>query len=538
MPGKIELPVIINLRESEEPVIEEPKLEDASITAAFRIQETSPIIEFIEEKGKKKAIYRVIQAGWSGNGFYYSKDVTPQLVPFIENRPMFFADHIEPAQKKDMVFGQKLKEAVAVAEKVWATDDGQVLAKLAPVGNPATSWIWEAAQAHPEIIGNSIDAYGKVKKGEAEGRKGMIVESFVGYDSTDFVYKPAAGGKFMSVTEAKQVSNDVNFVQIEGQTPDLSGKTTTTEGDVTGNIPYVYPDYDLETGTIYPYSDSATIESTLSEDDYSLKEAAKTLKDVIDSRQKRSLFWNIGYILIDFLADISMDRNMSDDEKKKKIDTALKDFVGQIREIDPITLFNESLIEGEDIKPIDKLKNKLEDNMEKNELLEALKSYTPAQILESNPDLYNAIVKASVEDKDVQAALGKLPTLEKDNKELLEKVETLSTEKKKAEDDLKESNDKLQKYVEAEEKAEWAGKVDEYIKESKIDNALVTETFKGQLMESKDEEKVKTLLDDRKGLKTEADPNFDNGKPTKTTEQEKEATIPSNEQLAIDIKSR
>ena len=121
---------------------------------------------------------------------------------------MFFADHIEPVQKKDMIFGQKLKESVAIAEKVWATDDGQVLAKLAPVGNPATNWIWEAAQKHPGVIGNSIDAYGKVKKGEAEGRKGNIVEKFVGYDSTDFVYKPSAGGKFMSVTEAQQVDPD------------------------------------------------------------------------------------------------------------------------------------------------------------------------------------------------------------------------------------------------------------------------------------------------------------------------------------------
>lgn len=480
--------------------------EEVSITAAFRIQETSPIVEFIEEEGKSKAIYRVIQAGWSGNGFYYGKDVTPQLVPFIEKKPMFFADHLEPFQKKNMIFGQKLTDAVAIAEKVWATDDGQVLAKLSSVGNPKTEWIWEAAKNHPEHIGNSIDAYGKVKKGEAEGRKGNIVENFVGYDSTDFVYRPAAGGKFVvSVTEAQQIANNINFQT--GDAIDESGTVTWSP---------------------------STLETT--EDHDSLKEAAKTLKDVIKRHQKRSLFWNIGYLLIDFIYAVSVDYNMSEDDKKKAVDIAVKDFIEQLKEIDPVTLFNESLIEGKDIKPIDKLKNKLEDSMDNKELIEALKTYTPAQLLESNPDLYNKIIAVSVDDKEVEEALKKVPVLEKDNKELLETTKTLTDAKEKAEKELKEAKDELQKYKDKEEKAEWSNKVDDLIKESEIDNALVTDTFKGQLIESKDEEKVKTLLDDRKGLKT--NPDFDNGKPPKNPQEgESKTKLPSNEELVRAIKA-
>lgn len=478
--------------------------EEVSITAAFRIQETSSIIKFIEEEGKSKAIYRVIQPGWSGNDFYYGKDVTPQLVPFIEKKPMFFADHLEPFQKKNMIFGQKLTDAVAIAEKVWATDDGQVLAKLTSVENPKTEWIWEAAKKHPEHIGNSIDAYGKVKKGEAEGRKGNIVENFVGYDSTDFVYRPSAGGKFMSVTEAHQVGNDLNL-----QTGDPVDLSTTS---IDWTPPFTSDNYN------------------------SLKEATKTLRDLIKRYQKRSLFWSIGNILIDFIYAVSVDYNMSEDDKKKSVDTAVKEFIGQLREIDPVTLFNESLIDGKDIKPIDKLKNKLEDSMDNKELIEALNSYTPAQLLESNPDLYNKIIAASVDDKEVEEALKKVPTLEKDNKELLETTKTLTTTKEKAEKELKEAQDELKKYKDKEEKAEWSGKVDNLIKESEIDNALVTDTFKGQLIESKDEEKVKTLLDDRKGLKT--NPDFDNGKPPENPQESKpETKLPSTEELVRAIKA-
>jgi hypothetical protein len=523
--------IVIHLRESEEePVVTTEVIPDpeASITAALRLQETSSIVKFIEENGKKKAIYRVIQAGWSGNGFYYSKDVTPQLVPFIESKPMFFADHIEPMKKKDMIFGHQLKDAVAVAEKVWATDDGQVLAKLAPVGNPSTQWIWEAAQAHPEFIGNSIDAYGKVTKGEAEGRKGNIVASFVGYDSTDFVYRPAAGGKFMSVTEAQQVTSFVDTISGDGTGVALPS-ITTSEGITTGGVTLPFD---------FGYTDSSFSPTySIGNDNYSLEEAARTLKDVMKRHQKKSLFWNIGYILTDFIYAVSVDRNMSDEEKSKAVTAAVKDFTESLKEIDPITLFNESLIEGETIKPLDKLKNKLEDNSMKNELIEALKAFTPAELLESAPDLYNKIVDASATDKEVAEALGKLPTLKKDNEELLEKVETLSTEKKTAEDALKEAQDKLKKYEEAEEKAAWSATVDELIKESKIDNALITDTFKGTLMESKDEERVKTLLDDRKGLKTEVKPDFDNPKPTEDNTQEQKAVIPSKEDLARAIKA-
>jgi len=174
------------------------------------------LAEGAEGESLKNGIYRIIQAGWSANGFYYSKEVTPQLVPFIESKPLLFANHIEPSVKKNLLFGHPLNDAVAKVEKAWADEEtGEIFAEVKPLSNPSTSWIYEASQIDSEHIGLSIDAYGQVKEGTVEGKKGKIVEKFVGYDSTDFVYRPAAGGKFVSVTEAVKQDLEEETTSLE-----------------------------------------------------------------------------------------------------------------------------------------------------------------------------------------------------------------------------------------------------------------------------------------------------------------------------------
>jgi cation transport regulator ChaB len=480
-----------------------PEMEESepeSVNQGLRISETLPIVRFMEEEGKQKAVYRVIKPGWSANGYYYSKEVTSQLVPLIQSKPMFFADHIEPYEKKHMIFGQKLTNGVAMAEEVWSDPEGQVLAKLSPLGNPSTQWIWEAAKLHPEHIGNSIDAYGKVKKGKAEGKEGHIVEKFTGYDSTDFVYRPAAGGKFIAITEAHQ----------------LNGTGSVTVSSEPTGAPHV-PIQEIET-EFNP-----------------LLEAAKTLKDLIKRHQKKSAFWNIGYMLTDFIYGVAVDRNMDDDEKSKAVESALKEFVDQLKEIDPVTLFNESLKNDTEVKPIDKLKSKLEENMDNKELIEALSKMTPAQLLEHSPDLYNKVIEASITDKEVQEAMKSLPSVKKERDELLSDKEEWETEKTDLEAKNKELSEKLKKYEDDEEKAKWGVEVDELIKESGINKPLITETFKNQLLDQDSKEKVQELLEDRKSLSK--DSKFDNPAPKPENEKEFKEVEVDDKKLVRDLKA-
>lgn len=51
-------------------------------------------------------------------------------------------------------------------------------------------------------IGVSIRAYGKAKQGEAEGRKGPLIEELTSSESVDFVTKPGAGGRVLELFES------------------------------------------------------------------------------------------------------------------------------------------------------------------------------------------------------------------------------------------------------------------------------------------------------------------------------------------------
>jgi len=441
------------------------------------ITTTGTFVRLVEKKTPdevSKGVYRVIQAGWSSNEFYYNKDVTPQLVPFIQSKPMFFADHIEPKDKKGMVFGQKLREAVAVAEEAWAdTQTGEVFVKLSPVGNPNTEWIYEASQKLPETIGLSIDAYGKIKVGEAEGKKGKIVEQFVGYDSTDFVYRPAAGGKFIALTEA--IMEDEEEINL--------------------------------------------IESRIS-----------SFKDYIDKKEKTSVFFNLGYWLMDFLYQVFVweKDEYTEEEKNKMFGDALDEFVSKLKGIDPANLFNADPIY------LKTLENKLKENKMEKELLEAVKSFTPEELKVAAPDLFKAIFEQSQKDVKVSEELAEAAKVKKERDDLLAEVAKVAKERDEATAAAKVANDELKVLKEKEQEATWKAEVDKLIEESKIQKELITETFKNTLVESKNPDKVKSLIEDRKvvaGIKTAK--GFDNGK---TVIQQGQFKSLSDEDLAMAIR--
>jgi len=459
---------------------------------SFKLHITSPsrFIRLAESENdseeSKKGVYAIIKAGWSSNGFYYSEDVLPQLVPFIEGKPMLFADHIEPKIKKDKMFGNELSKAVAIAEKVWFNEESkEVQVVLNPLQN-GNHWIYEASQKYPEHIGLSIDAYGKVKVGEAEGKKGKLVESFTGYDETDFVYRPAAGGKFLSLTEA-----------------------------------------------------------TLEEDqsiEFDLEEAIKDFKDYVDKREKKSTFFMLGNHLIDFLYEVIVwDPESTADEKQQIFENALNQFIEKIKEIDPVNLFNAQINNNNNHN--DELTNlaiklKEEKMLTSDEVKKALEGVTPEVLSSVAPNLVESIIKNHQESAKSEETSKKVTKLEKEVNELLEKVKNLDEENKKLKTDLEEKDAELKKFQEAEKLSEFEAQLDEVIKEAEIDPVYITDTFKETLMESQDIEKAKKLIEDRKSIVADKS-GFDNGKePTMEGEDNtKEEGVMSDDELVKDIKS-
>lgn len=144
---------------------------------------------------------KIVDPGWGTSG-YYPADVLkrdgPQVFPAGTH---MFVDHptaTEEAERPE----RSLQDlgAVLVSGAQWQDDpsggpglyaDAKVFSSFQPV--------LEELAPH---IGVSINADGVVREGEAEGRRGRIVERLRTAQSVDFVTRAGRGGKVMALYEA------------------------------------------------------------------------------------------------------------------------------------------------------------------------------------------------------------------------------------------------------------------------------------------------------------------------------------------------
>lgn len=138
-------------------------------------------------------------------------------------------------------------------------------------------------------------------------------------------------------------------------------------------------------------------------------------------------------------------------------------------------------------------------------------------------------LKNSVNDYKSQ-----IETLKSEKTELEGKVETLTNEKSELEQKNQDLSTKVDEFETAKAVAEWEEKVQNAIKESEIDEKLVTDVFMATLKRENDIEKVKELIEDRKGL-TVGIKNSGEQKPTKPAETE--VTV-SDDELVDAIKGQ
>jgi len=164
---------------------------------------------------------KIIQPGWGSTG-YYSAAVLERDGPkvFTAGTHMY-VDHptaTEQAERPE----RSLRElgGVLVSDAQYQNDpvegpglyaDAKVFADFQPV-------LMETAPH----IGVSINADGKVRPGEAEGRSGALVEQITGARSVDFVTKAGAGGKVMSLYESLRGRN----AQVDKKVREAGGQSS------------------------------------------------------------------------------------------------------------------------------------------------------------------------------------------------------------------------------------------------------------------------------------------------------------------------
>jgi hypothetical protein len=149
--------------------------------------------------GPGKLLIQLITPGWGSSG-YYSPKLLEQAAAdkvFAKGTQMHI-DHMSRTERHEQPAGSvKTLAAVLTEDATW---DGERLVAEAMLGSQYRDVITEFA----EYIGTSIAAGADVTIGEAEGRKGTIVEKLYpdSLNRVDFVTVAGRGGKVDRVLES------------------------------------------------------------------------------------------------------------------------------------------------------------------------------------------------------------------------------------------------------------------------------------------------------------------------------------------------
>jgi len=133
----------------------------------------------------------------AGRVRYYPPETLRQAAKIFEGTRAY-ADHPRRSDEKELP-ERSIRDLVGYYANVSALDDGRLVGDYKVVGE-ARQWLWplitEAVQHKPDLVELSINALGRTRLGEAEGRAAIIVESIVDANSVDVVTTGAAGGSF------------------------------------------------------------------------------------------------------------------------------------------------------------------------------------------------------------------------------------------------------------------------------------------------------------------------------------------------------
>ena len=181
-----------------------PAVEEADLTQS----EENSI--FLTEKAVAKdgtMEMKVIAPGWGSSG-HYSEEVLRRDGPTAwPAGTLMFLDHSTESERRERPEGSVRDLAAVTVSTPTYQENGKagpgLYARAAVLPTHR-----ETVEALAPYIGVSIRAKGRYEAGEAEGRKGHIIQSITAGESIDFVTKPGAGGKVLALMESLRGKQD------------------------------------------------------------------------------------------------------------------------------------------------------------------------------------------------------------------------------------------------------------------------------------------------------------------------------------------
>lgn len=144
---------------------------------------------------------KIIQPGWGSSGYYPAETLKRDGPKVFTKGLHMFVDH--PTAQEDAERPERSVQglgAVLETNAYWQ-DQGPAGPGLYADAKPFSPFKERLEDLAPHI-GVSIRAMGTAKAGEAEGKKGPIIETIAAAKSVDFVTTPGAGGQVLQLFEA------------------------------------------------------------------------------------------------------------------------------------------------------------------------------------------------------------------------------------------------------------------------------------------------------------------------------------------------
>lgn len=177
------------------------------------LRETAAITEAAAAEVKKtgRMLVQHISPGWGSSG-YYSPEVLEQAVAdeIIPAGTHMYADHPTEEEAKARPV-RSIKDLMSITTEPARLATQEDVARGAEIG-ALVSEVDVVPTYQPLIehlkdaIGVSIRGDGELVEGEAEGRRGYLVESLAHVKSVDWVTRPGRGGKVLSLVESARAN--------------------------------------------------------------------------------------------------------------------------------------------------------------------------------------------------------------------------------------------------------------------------------------------------------------------------------------------
>lgn len=167
---------------------------------------TGAVARLAKEGGAATASLKVIAPGWGTSGYYSEAMLRRDGPQAFRAGTHMYADHPTRAEERDRP-ERSIKDLAGVLISDAKYQDGPQGPGLYAEASVLPQWKPFIAAA-ADHIGVSIRAMGEAVEGEAEGRRGMLIDRLTEGVSVDFVTRAGAGGKVLSLYESARQIED------------------------------------------------------------------------------------------------------------------------------------------------------------------------------------------------------------------------------------------------------------------------------------------------------------------------------------------